>query len=240
METSHQNIADLEVPLFGTNEIHLWRVKLNPSDEILHVCQNSLSEFELRRVEFYDFEKVKQNYLVSQGMLRHLVGKYSGRDGRDVKLGRHRKGKPFSADDPGLFFNMSNSGDYVVYAFSREGEVGIDLEDVRNLDDLEELILKNLTINERGLLDKDPDERLKNFFRFWTFKESYLKAIGEGMRIEPHRLEFTIERDRVKYVGMNGFDDPEDWLFDELPFDNYIRTLTHMVDKPVLKDFEIV
>ena len=135
---------------------------------------------------------------------------------------------------------MSNSGDYVVFAFTREGEVGIDLEDIRELDDLEELIEKNLTLSERDLLKKDPQNRLQNFFRFWTFKESYLKAIGEGMRIEPHRLEFSIERDKVKYVGMNGFDDQEDWMFDELPFDNYIRTLTHKVDKPVLRDFEIV
>jgi 4'-phosphopantetheinyl transferase len=41
------------------------------------------------------------------------------------------------------------------------------------------------------------DEKLKQFCRLWTMKESYMKFTGEGMKLALNRFEFNIE-DSVK------------------------------------------
>ena len=95
-------------------------------------------------------------------------------------------------NDRALFFNSSNSGGLCVFAFSRDGEVGIDIEKKRQVSNLEDLISRNFTSSEIQFIKKDPEDVLDRFFRFWTIKEGYLKAIGEGMRLTPENLEFRI------------------------------------------------
>ncbi|MCG8576191.1 MAG: 4'-phosphopantetheinyl transferase superfamily protein [Flavobacteriales bacterium] len=245
LETKEFNLAsgDLNESFseLTAKEIHLWRVSLNPSQEVLLSCQNALSTAEKGRVEFFSFDQVKQNYLVSQGVLRVLLGKYLGINPQEVELGRHSKGKPFCKQDPNLYFNISNSGGKCVYAFSRKGEIGIDLEKIRPLSDLDEMIEKNFSAQEQSYIQKKSAEKLRRFFLFWTIKESYLKAIGEGMRIEPQNLEFTVQNQQIKLIGIKGYTDFEDWNFKEVPFDKtYIRTLTYLGDSVEFQDFEII
>ena len=47
----------------------------------------------------------------------------------------------------------------------------------------------------------------------WTLKEAYLKAIGEGMRLSPHNLEFCIEKGNITLLNQHGLFDDEDWIF---------------------------
>lgn len=240
----HQQISygsdDWKSIRLDKNEIHLWRVSLTPSQKLLDACIAALSEIELKRMDFFEFANVKQNYVVSQGMMRILTGLYLKKDPHEVVLGRHSKGKPFSLDDQSLYFNNSNSGNYCIYGYSRCGELGIDLEQERSLNDLEELIEKNLTDLEVNHLNRTED-RLKTFYRYWTIKESYLKAIGEGMRIEPDKLEFNLSGQQIIFNGMSGLVEPEDWNFAEFPFDDYLRALTFSAKSEcTVLDFEII
>ena len=243
LETQKVKYSELNSSVFQQLEqgaCHFWRVSLHPSQEILDACYNALSAREKSRLDFFEFANVKQNYLVSQGMMRILLANYLTIEPEDVQIGRHEKGKPLSLDDPYLFFNNSNSGSYCVYAFSRMGEVGIDLEENSQLSDLEELIEKNLTPKEKERIQKNQDQKQTNFYRYWTLKEAYLKAIGEGMRIEPHRLEFDLGKE-VRFNGMNGYVDQEVWEIKEVPFDNYLRVLVYSGDaNPNVQDFEVV
>jgi 4'-phosphopantetheinyl transferase len=106
--------------------------------------------------------------------------------------------------------------------------VGIDIEKIRDLTDIDQLIEKNLTRRERSYLIKDPAHKLNWFFRFWTFKESYLKAIGEGMRLTPENLEFSLEDRTIRLRSVNyGFDGTE-WQFLEFSrAGNYTGALTY-------------
>ncbi|MBK6522730.1 MAG: 4'-phosphopantetheinyl transferase superfamily protein [Sphingobacteriaceae bacterium] len=144
-------------------------------------------------------------------------------------------------NDTSLFFNLSNSGKKAVFAFSRNADVGIDLEMIRTLPDLEELIQKNFTTKETEYINKLENEKLKRFFLFWTIKESYLKAIGEGMRLTPDNLEFTIESDTIKFIGAKGFDDPTSWIFQKFePEENYIGTLVYQGKSTIMQSFSVI
>ena len=220
-------ISKQSIPALIKGEIHLWSISLDANTELIEHCKLALTNSELNKIHFFKFPKIQNNYIISQGILRHLLSYYLNIAPEKIQLGRHRKGKPLSLDESSLFFNMSNSGNLCVYAFSRDNEIGIDLECIRDLPDLDQLINKNFTENERLFINKNKKERLKRFFLFWTIKESYLKAVGEGMRLTPDNLEFVIENNTIKLISIKGIFEPEDWNFKNIHFsDKYLSTLT--------------
>jgi len=211
---------------FNPGDIHIWSVSLDASQSITERCLEALSPLEKERVAFFKFEKVQNNYLISQGFLRLLLSFYLKISPEKIKIGRHTKGKPFSEDNTNLRFNMSNSGRKVVYAFSMDEEVGIDLEYLRDLDDLNELISKNFTSKEIDYINKIETEKKQRFFKFWTIKEAYLKAIGEGMRLPPDKLEFTVENGKFKLQSVCGISEQDDWVFEDFSIaKDYVGTL---------------
>jgi 4'-phosphopantetheinyl transferase len=225
------------VPDLLKGEIHLWTVSIGALKNQAERLEALLSEEERRKVSFYKFEHTQLSYVVSQAVLRMLLASYLDVKPADVKLGTHKKGKPYLIHDRSIFFNISNSYDLCVFAFSCDAEVGIDLEKIRDLPDIDQLIQKNLTRRERKYLLKDPAQKLNWFFRFWTFKESYLKATGEGMRLTPENLEFSLEDGAIKLRSVNyGFDGTE-WQFLEFSrAGNYTGTLTYTGKGTLIKE----
>ena len=231
----------LNFPTLSKNELHIWTVSLDSSEEFIENCKSILSEGERSRIDWFSFPQVQKNYIISQGVLRSILAGYLNIEPLQVKLSKHAKGKPFVTNDSSLFFNLSNSGKKAVFSFSRDNEVGIDLEMIRALPDLEELIQKNFSQKEVDYIVKNPEEKLKRFFLFWTIKESYLKAIGEGMRLAPDNLEFSIENDTIKFLGAKGFDDPTEWLFKQFDLeDNYVGTIVYQGETIVLLNLSVV
>lgn len=210
-------------------ETHIWKLKLDAQQFYFQHCYDALSEIEKSRADFYEFESVRNNYIISQGGMRIILSLYLQIPVGEVKIGRHDKGKPFSLDDHHLFFNNTNSGEYVLYAFSRSGEVGIDLENHRPLDDLEEMIVKNNSQKEQEWINKKPELRSERFFKLWTVKEAYVKAIGEGMRLPPEDLEFSIEQKLFRLSSVKGVFEQDDWLISDLDVpEGYVGTLVHL------------
>jgi 4'-phosphopantetheinyl transferase len=104
-----------------------------------------------------------------------------------VKFGYTEHGKPFlqgAGSEPSFQFNLSHSGDYTLYAFALERDVGIDVERVRVLQDFESIAVQVFACAERELIACTPrDDRVATFFRLWSRKEAYVKAVGHGLSI---------------------------------------------------------
>jgi len=209
-------------------DIQIWSISLDADENFRSACLNALGEKGRERISFFKFKQVQESYIISQGGLRLLLGYYLGIEPELIQVGRLSKGKPYSVDNPTLRFNMSNSGRRVVYAFSMDEEIGIDLERIREMSDLDELIEKNYNKYEQSYINKLPEQRLYRFFKFWTIKEAYLKAIGVGMRIPPEDLEFSVQNGKYSLQSIRGEMDTDDWLFNdfELEEGEYVGTLT--------------
>jgi 4'-phosphopantetheinyl transferase len=225
-----------DFPVLSQGELNIWHISTNISASEFIDLKSTLSKNESAKASFFEFDKARDAYVVGQSALRRLLSGYLGIPAEIVQLGRSKKGKPYSMDDPQLFFNMSNSGSLVAIAFSRDGEVGLDLEQLRPLSDLDDLITKNFTPSEIKFINSKPDDNIRRFFRFWTIKESYLKALGEGMRLPPDNLEFSIENDRVRLLSVRGIFDQADWNFEEFSIaPDYVGTITYARDHTVIK-----
>lgn len=98
-------------------------------------------------------------------------------------------GKPYFPELPGLQYNLSHAGDYVVAAFSDES-VGIDIAERRVCKD--SLIRRCLTEAEMGWL-KGQVDRDEAFCRLWAGKESFVKWTGDGLRKDLRQVEITLD-----------------------------------------------
>ena len=106
---------------------------------------------------------------------------------RKVTLEKGRYGKPYIADVDGLCFNLSHAGDYVAAVFGKQA-VGIDVEQIRAV--RKAFTRRFFTEEECAYLEQikaqnEQDTKQINlaFTKMWTRKESYIKAVGEGMHL---------------------------------------------------------
>jgi 4'-phosphopantetheinyl transferase len=82
-----------------------------------------------------------------------------------------------------LYFNLSHSNEYAVIAVSRTGPLGVDIERVRLMPDLEEIAARFFSSAEQAAILRLPAaQRLPAFYRCWTSKEAFIKALGAGLQ----------------------------------------------------------
>ena len=137
----------------------------------------------------YKFESGRKESLGSALMLQKVLSQ-NNLNPQNIKYGKN--GKP---EIEGLHFNISHAENFVICSVS-ENPVGCDIEKIRSIKSGFEK--RFFTQNEVSYLDKfSGEEKLKQFFRLWTMKESYMKFTGEGMKLALNRFEFIIE-DSVK------------------------------------------
>lgn len=87
-------------------------------------------------------------------------------------------GKPYL--DLDLDFNISHSGEYVICALTKGMQLGVDIEQIKTIDfnSFSEIF------NENEFIDiTTSKEAEKTFYKYWTLKESVVKAIGKGLSI---------------------------------------------------------
>lgn len=224
-------------PQLLNGEIHLWTASLVPSSEKIEKLRSVLSPEETKRATYFKFKQKQHSYIITQAVLRILISAYLDIETSDVSLVASKKGKPFLFNEPTLFFNISNSHELCVYAFTRDAEVGIDIEKIRDLPDIDQLIEKNLTSREKLYLLKNPNQKTSLFFQFWTFKESYLKAIGEGMRLTPENIEFSVDDGNIRLRSVKYGYESTDWQFKGFTRKgNYTGTLTYQKRQTVIRE----
>jgi 4'-phosphopantetheinyl transferase len=169
-------------PVPGADEVHLWFADLDGErpDRFLP----SLSDEELGRAGRYHFPKDRERFLLRRGLLRALLAGYTCGDARELRFCRGTNGKPFLAGPrpAGIHFNCSCSGTAALFAFARAGQVGVDLERMRPFPDKDRIAARFFSPPERNALSRlDGEERATAFFRYWTAKEAFVKATGEGL-----------------------------------------------------------
>ena len=142
---------------------------------------------------------------------------------------RGRYGKPALQDEPSLRFNLSHSEDQVLYAFAYHQEVGIDIEQIRPLGDIDGLAHHVFSAQEQAVLQHlCPPEKEASFYACWTRKEAFIKALGMGFSMPLDSFDVTVRHDEAPLL-LQVRERPEDvtrWTFYQLPIDGpYAATL---------------
>ncbi len=103
-------------------------------------------------------------------------------------------GKPqICSEQANCSFSITHADDFSVIAIAPDTTVGIDAEKIDNAK-IKHLPLDCLSENEQKRLKaKTRDDQYYDFFRFWTLKEAYTKALGVGLSADFERIEFDLD-----------------------------------------------
>ncbi|HEY9737016.1 MAG TPA: 4'-phosphopantetheinyl transferase superfamily protein, partial [Trichocoleus sp.] len=157
------------------------------------------------------FERDRIRYGLSRGGLRQLLSRYVNCAPADLAFEYETKGKPhlcIEGQRSALQFNLSHSGDWVVYGMSCDRAIGIDIEQIRPLRDLRQMAQRCLTAEELVAFEPLPAEAAQTqFFRYWTGKEAFLKATGQGLTRAMSDVEADLLKGRIiPQAGTTGWD----------------------------------
>jgi 4'-phosphopantetheinyl transferase len=168
--------------------VDAWHLRLDQPADIIEHLLNLLDRSERDSAERLRRSEDRARYIVSHAGMRCILGRYLARDPQEVRIVRDRRGKPsLKSDpyDPPLAFNLSHSGDHALLAVGARDGIGVDIEEIKPLEDLPGIAAMVLSPPELAALEqRDEDARQELFFQMWTRKEAVAKAAGEGLAIE--------------------------------------------------------
>lgn len=166
-------------------QVQVYYAEIDRSQVEIEVFKKLLAPEELARAGRFKNKIDRQRYIVRQGILRELLAGYLGIEPNLVVIHRSADGKPFPANKQNrenLEFSDSHSENMAAFAFGTGSRLGIDIEKVRELPEMLEIVKGQFTPGENQAISDCPPERgLDLFYRFWTRKEAVLKAQGEGL-----------------------------------------------------------
>lgn len=166
-------------------DVQVCRFSLEASPGEHAALAAMLSPSERERAAGIKIETHRRRFEVGHGRLRRLLASYLGRAAETVEFGRHPRGKPFivpgqNPDD--VQFNFSHTADIALVAVTLARTVGIDVEANRDDVDMELIARRQFAPGEQARLASLPRaDRVIAFYRCWTRKEAYLKALGDGI-----------------------------------------------------------
>jgi 4'-phosphopantetheinyl transferase len=219
----------------GLRGVQIWRIWLTALDAAFTSYGATLSSDERARAERYRFENLRRSWILSRGALRILLGHYLGCPPNEIELIFGPKGKPALKNSSRIRFNVSHSGHMAVFAFTVDCELGVDVEKLRKFDSTELIATRYFSNAEASeLLSLKPSDRCLAFFRCWTRKEAYVKAIGDGLAIPLDRFQVTllpgVPARFVQIAGNKG--SAKDWTLHDLTVaPDYVGALAYQ-DSP--------
>lgn len=227
------------------HDVHVWQVDLDDPgwDSLFGV----LSRDEREKARHYRTRELQDHYRRCRSALRMLLAKYARVAGEHLVFQYNRFGKPALADHP-WHFNLSHSGDRALIAISRH-PVGVDLEALGkagiDIDELSEWVCHP---HERIALECLPSaERRMRFYRLWTQKEAYCKALGVGLQrtlsflrleILPHGSVFRVIDGEANSDAHSEADRASSFFVHDLPMSSgYAASLCVPFANPRIQQF---
>jgi 4'-phosphopantetheinyl transferase len=167
------------VPPLLRDQVWLWRLCLRDWPGAIE-DESLLTDAERERARRYRRQEERHRFVLTRSWLRRLLGVYLDQDPAGLRVETMPKGKPFLAGFR-VLFNLSHSGDWALLGFCRDRPLGLDVEAHRSVPVLS-LARRFFQAREVATLEALlPVEQERLFFEYWTAKEAYLKATGEGL-----------------------------------------------------------
>ena len=170
-----------------------------------------LDRLEQDRARRFHYELHRRRFVVAHACVRRVLGERLNQAPATVQITRTPLGKPILALDadptstgalPSLHFNLSHCDD-IGWLTLASRPVGVDVERIRDLEELLPLIQSHCTASEiDSLIGLPATERASAFLQIWTRKEAVLKAWGTGIgEVELHTLGVGLDGSRVQAQG---------------------------------------
>src|SRR5580692_940342 len=230
-------------PKLDPGEIHICHARWEEVAGTPHDMVGALSPEERDRANKFRFKKDRDRYATSRGILRKLLGEYLSVSPVRLQFHYGSHGKPHLAENPlphPIHFNVSHSSEFVLFAFSPDQEIGIDVEYIRTDYDFEAIARRFLLPAEfTKLISMPSDTRISEFFRLWTRMEAYAKARGIGIPLLDDLRTLPPTEDLAPQIVDNPREETSNWkITDFIPELSYVASLAAAFPSSLLKHWK--
>ena len=190
--------------------IHIWVASLEMAYQEIDGLFTILSPDEKTRAGRFYFDRDRNRFIAGRGILRRLISIYLDENPSRVEFVCGETGKPaLKAGLQGktLKFNLSHSNDLALYVFSWDYKVGIDIEYIHSMPNMDDFAEKFFSARETELINSlRGEEKDAAFFKLWTCKEALLKANGSGLTMPLSHMEIFLDADGSAALNSIGGD----------------------------------
>jgi 4'-phosphopantetheinyl transferase len=211
------NNLEYSKPCLKENEYHLWYTK--PQDcqdlDLLECYKTLLNEEELEKQQRYIFEKDRHDALITRVFIRDVLSQYMDIEPSNWTFSKGENGKPeidyqqlvLSKLVPSIVplrFNISHTKELIICAVTLNNDIGCDVEQIERKADVLAIADRYFSEVETKELYSLPENKQRDrFFDYWTLKESYIKAWGQGLAIPLRDFSFHIGASESKKQNSN-------------------------------------
>lgn len=203
-------------------------------------CLPLLASDERARYLRFHFEHDRHSYLAAHALTRAVLAPLAGLPAPELQFENGAHGRPElcqPAHGPRLRFNLSHTRGLVACAVALEHAVGVDVEHVERRADIEQLAPAVFSQLERAqLAELAGDDRRTRFFRLWTLKEAYIKAVGKGLSLPLRSITLELpagEQPRLRFAAPLSDDGKEWWLDVHAPRPSHVLAIALNAAPPV-------
>ena len=216
----------------ATDEIHVWII--HTTDAALDAPDRSeiLDPAERARASRLRSELDRRRFVRRRVALREILARYTGVAAGDLRFTTNAWGRPELAAQGGAFalrFNTSRSGAIAVVGVSAAGRIGLDVEQLRVVDDAQAIAARFFAPAEAAALAALPaTERSEAFMNAWTRKEAIVKGLGGGLSIPLDSFEVSLgpgDPASIRRWGVPGAADDRWQILSFTPVPGYVAAL---------------
>jgi 4'-phosphopantetheinyl transferase len=165
-------------------DAHVWSIDVPRWRSRVPTISRLLAPDERARARRFRFEADADRLIIGRGVLRLLIGELLRISPEQVAFTYSASDKPSVA---GVEFNVAHSGDVILIA-THHHPIGVDVERIDRIVDVAALGRACFTARERALIGEGGATQ-EAFFRLWTRKEAWLKAVGAGLSFPLRQID---------------------------------------------------
>ena len=217
------------------SEIHIYLINFSENRNSVENYIQFISEDEKEKVNRFKFSVNRQNSIITYYYRRKILSRYLDIHPSEIKFTQNVYGKPLISEPhwSGIQFNYSHSGEFLIFAISKNIEVGVDIELVKDLPDMIDLAKNYFSEKELQHFHslENKIDRINFFYKIWTRKEALLKAAGIGITDDLKSINLLTENNLNRLVEKIDFME-KTYLIDDIRVPkNYISSIVYQSEK---------
>ena len=192
------------------SEIHVWSCfpEQITDPDLLNSYRVLLSMEETERYQRFIFENDRHNYLIAHALVRVVLSKYADIKPADWQFEANAHGRPEVIQaqlTAPLRFNLTHTKGLCACVVTLDRQCGIDAEYMLRKNNLLKIAQRMYSPNELTQLQRlDGATLSRRFFKYWTLREAYVKALGTGLSGSSKDFEFEISSHNQILIRFNG------------------------------------
>lgn len=202
-----ENLTDNEIAA----DVWLWDNAefSNAAEDLLRV----LDDQERARRDRQFCKTKGLHWAISRARIRQELAKFTGVAAEDLVFEEDAFGH-LTLQQSDLSFSISHDGAWTALAVCESAQVGIDIESIKPIS--REEMEWPLSQRERADLARVGDaDLLQAFYRYWTLKEAFIKALGLGVSFPLEDFDTSPYGSEPALLRVaNDTNAPEEWCFE--------------------------